>query len=49
MPNLGERLLAARFLDRAVFLRELLPQDLRIEIEHLTRDEAMKTAWLKKK
>jgi uncharacterized protein (DUF2252 family) len=44
-PNLGERMLAARFLERPVFLRELLPQDLQLEIEHLTRDEAMKTAW----
>ena len=43
-PNLGQRMLPARFLDRAVFLRELLPQDLQLEIEHLTRDEAMKAA-----
>jgi uncharacterized protein (DUF2252 family) len=27
-----------------VFLRELLPQDLQLEIEHLTREEAMKAA-----
>ena len=37
-------MLAARFLARAVFLRELLPQDLQLEIEHLTRAEAMKAA-----
>jgi uncharacterized protein (DUF2252 family) len=43
-PNLGQRMLAARFLERAVFLRELLPQDLQLEIERLTRDEAMKAA-----
>jgi uncharacterized protein (DUF2252 family) len=43
-PNLGQRMLAARFLERAVFLRELLPQDLQLEIEHLTREEAMKAA-----
>ena len=43
-PNLGQRMLAARFFDRTVFLRELLPQDLQLEIEHLTRDEAMKAA-----
>jgi uncharacterized protein (DUF2252 family) len=43
-PNLGQRMLAARFLDQAVFLRELLPQDLQLEIDHLTRDEAMKAA-----
>jgi uncharacterized protein (DUF2252 family) len=44
-PNLGQRMLAARLLDRAVFMRELLPQDLQIEIEHLTRDEATRVAW----
>jgi uncharacterized protein (DUF2252 family) len=44
-PNLGQRMIATRFLERAVFLRELLPQDLQLEIEHLTRDEAMKAAW----
>jgi uncharacterized protein (DUF2252 family) len=43
-PNLGQRMLATRFLDRAVFLRELLPQDLQLDIEHLTRDEAKKAA-----
>jgi uncharacterized protein (DUF2252 family) len=43
-PYLGQRMLAARFLDRGVFLRELLPQDLQLEIEHLTRDEATKAA-----
>jgi hypothetical protein len=32
----GPRMLASRFLDRAVFLRELLPQDLQVEIEQLT-------------
>jgi uncharacterized protein (DUF2252 family) len=43
-PNLGKRMLATRFLDRAVFMRELLLRDLQLEIEHLTRDEAMKAA-----
>jgi uncharacterized protein (DUF2252 family) len=33
-----------RLMDKAVFVRELLPQDLKIEIEQLTRDEAMKVA-----
>jgi uncharacterized protein (DUF2252 family) len=37
-------MLAARLFGRSVFLRELLPQDLKLEIERLTRDEAMKTA-----
>jgi uncharacterized protein (DUF2252 family) len=43
-PYLGERMVAARLLERSVFLRELLPQDLKLEIEQLTRPEAMKAA-----
>ncbi len=43
-PALGERLLPARMLDGAVFLRELLPQDLKFEIEQLDPDEAVKVA-----
>lgn len=43
-PFLGERMRASRFLDRPVFVRELLPQDLKVEINQLTREEAMKVA-----
>ena len=43
-PALGERMLAGRFLDRGVFMRELLPQDLKLEIEEIGREEAMKAA-----
>ena len=43
-PYLGKRMRAVRVLDKAIFVRELLPQDLKIEIERLTRDEAMKVA-----
>jgi uncharacterized protein (DUF2252 family) len=43
-PFLGGRMLPARFLDRAVFLRELLPQDLKLEIDQLTQDEAVQAA-----
>ena len=43
-PALGERMLAARFLDRSVFFRELLPQDLKVEIEEIGQKEAMKAA-----
>jgi uncharacterized protein (DUF2252 family) len=43
-PNLGRRMLATRILDRAVVLRELLPQDLKLDIERLTRSEAMEVA-----
>jgi uncharacterized protein (DUF2252 family) len=35
-PNLGERMMAARFLGRSVVLRELLPQDLKLDIDQLT-------------
>lgn len=40
-PNLGERMIAARLLDRGVLLRELMPQDLKIDIDRLTQDEAV--------
>ncbi|MDR3430075.1 DUF2252 family protein [Silvimonas sp.] len=44
-PALGERLVATRFMDHAVFVRELLPQDLKLEIETLDTDEAMHVAY----
>ncbi|MDE1181067.1 DUF2252 domain-containing protein [Paraburkholderia sp.] len=43
-PFLGDRMRAARLDDRAVVLRELLPQDMKLTIETLTRAEAMKAA-----
>src|ERR1700684_655313 len=43
-PNLGERMTAARLLGKAVVLRELMPQDLKIEINRLSREEAMSVA-----
>jgi uncharacterized protein (DUF2252 family) len=43
-PYLGERMLAATFLGRAVVLRELMPQDLKLEIDRLTREEAVLAA-----
>ena len=43
-PNLGERMVAARFLDKAVVLRELMPQDLKIEVDQLTQADAMALA-----
>jgi uncharacterized protein (DUF2252 family) len=39
-PNLGDRMIAARFLDTGIVLRELMPQDLKIEVDRLTREEA---------
>jgi uncharacterized protein (DUF2252 family) len=43
-PALGDRMLPARLLERGVVLRELRPQDLKLEIDRLTREEAMKAA-----
>ena len=43
-PNLGNRMLATELLDKPVVLRELMPQDLKLEIDQLTRDEAVKAA-----
>ena len=44
-PALGERMQSATLLERSVFIRELMPQDLKFEIEHLTADEALKVAF----
>jgi uncharacterized protein (DUF2252 family) len=43
-PSLGERSLAAELLGTQVFIRELLPQDLKLDIEELAQDEAQKVA-----
>lgn len=44
-PYLGQRMLAARFHKSDVFMRELLPQDLQLDIEQLTPEEAMRVAY----
>lgn len=43
-PALGERMMSTTLDGHAVFLRELLPQDLKFEIEQLTLAEAVKVA-----
>jgi uncharacterized protein (DUF2252 family) len=43
-PNVGERMRSARLLGCSVFVRELLPQDLKLEIEQLSQEEAVKAA-----
>jgi uncharacterized protein (DUF2252 family) len=43
-PYLGERMMPVCFLGRSVFIRELLPQDLKLEIDQLTREEAVTAA-----
>ena len=45
-PNLGERMLAARLNEKSVVIRELLPQDLKLELEQLTHGEALNAARL---
>jgi uncharacterized protein (DUF2252 family) len=43
-PALGDRLLPGKVLEQSMFVRELMPQDLKFEIEHLTSDEAVHVA-----
>ena len=43
-PHLGKRMVAGTLQGRPVFIRELLPQDLKIELERVTIDDAMKAA-----
>ena len=39
-PALGERMISARLQERGVYVRELLPQDLKFEVERLSPKEA---------
>ena len=43
-PNLGQRMMATRLLDKAVVLRELMPQDLKLDVGLLTQAQAMALA-----
>ncbi len=43
-PILGTRMLAEHLLGQPVFIRELLPQDLKLEINRLTRPEGLEMA-----
>jgi uncharacterized protein (DUF2252 family) len=43
-PTLGERMIAGTVLDHPVFVRELMPQDLKLELEMLDDVEARATA-----
>jgi hypothetical protein len=40
-PNLGDRMLTAHLAGRPVIIRELLPQDLKLDIETLPQAEAL--------
>lgn len=43
-PNLGKRMRAVNLLGKSVFVRELLPQDLKLEIDQIAADEATNVA-----
>jgi uncharacterized protein (DUF2252 family) len=43
-PNLGQRMMAVRLLGKAVVMRELMPQDLKLEVGALTEKRAMALA-----
>jgi uncharacterized protein (DUF2252 family) len=43
-PALGGRMVARRFMERGIFIRELMPQDLKLEIEQLRMEDAVLTA-----
>ncbi len=43
-PALGDRMVAARLDSSAVFLRELLPQDLKLDVDRLTQEEAVRAS-----
>ncbi len=43
-PHLGNRMVAGHIAKRSVFIRELLPQDLKIEIDRLTRKQARESS-----
>ena len=43
-PALGDRMMSAKLLGRSVVLRELMPQDLKLQIDQLSRVEAMDSA-----
>jgi uncharacterized protein (DUF2252 family) len=44
-PALGLRMVAARVLDRSVFVRELLPQDLKVELDHISVEDGRSVAY----
>jgi uncharacterized protein (DUF2252 family) len=43
-PHLGKRMVDGKIEGKSVFIRELLPQDLKIELEQLRVSDAMKAA-----
>ncbi|MBD8906772.1 DUF2252 family protein [Methylorubrum zatmanii] len=43
-PNLGERMLPVQLLGKPVVVRELLPQDLKLDVDQFSREEAVQAA-----
>jgi uncharacterized protein (DUF2252 family) len=43
-PSLGDRMRSARLMDRSVVLRELLPQDIKLEVDEFEQEQAMSVA-----
>lgn len=43
-PHLGERMASARLGSSSIFVRELLPEDLKLEFAHVTPEEARRAA-----
>jgi uncharacterized protein (DUF2252 family) len=43
-PALGDRMMASKLLKLSVVIRELMPQDLKLEIDRLSREEAVSSA-----
>ncbi len=43
-PFLGARMMPGRFFERSVVIRELMPQDLKLDLDRLTCDEAVSIA-----
>ena len=44
-PALGDRMVAAAMLDRSVYIRELLPQDLKVELDEITAEQGRAVAY----
>lgn len=43
-PNLGERMLPVRLLGKPMVMRELAPQDLKLDVDQFSREEAVRAA-----
>jgi uncharacterized protein (DUF2252 family) len=43
-PHLGERIIPVRMGDRSLFIRELAPQDLKLEVDQFSQSQAAKAA-----